>query len=76
MRISVEVSDEILQEVMAMTGEKSKGASLARAVMEFVKRRKAREFGKLMREGAFDYDLDSSINEKYQDTPVPPLGHY
>ena len=76
MRISVDVSEDILQEVMAMTGEKSKGASLSKAVMEFVKRRKAREFGKLMREGAFDYDLDSSINEKHQDSPVPPLGHY
>ncbi|NBS53888.1 MAG: hypothetical protein EBS96_14995 [Spartobacteria bacterium] len=63
MRISVEVSEDILKEVMAMTGEKSKGASLARAVMEFVKRRKA-------------YDVDSSNNEKYQDSPVPPLGHY
>jgi len=76
MRISVEVSEDILKEVMAMTGEKSKGASLARAVMEFVKRRKAREFGKLMREGAFDYDIDSSNNEKNQDSPIPPLGSY
>jgi hypothetical protein len=76
MRISVEVSEYILKEVMAMTGEKSKGASLARAVMEFVKRRKAREFGKLMREGAFDYDVDSSNNEKKLDSPIPPMGSY
>lgn len=76
MRVSVEVSEDILQEVMVMTGEKSKGASLARAVLEFVKRRKAQEFGRLMREGAFDYDVDPSNNEKYQDSPVPPLGHY
>ncbi len=71
MRISVDISEEILSEVMELTGEKSKSASLAKAVTEFVRRKRAKEFGRLMREGAFDYPTDA-VAESFAN-PIPPL---
>jgi Arc/MetJ family transcription regulator len=71
MRITVDIEDEILGEVMTLTGEKNKSPAVAKAVTEFVKRRKAREFGRLIREGAFDYP-DGSASEATN--PIPPLG--
>ncbi|MFZ9964260.1 MAG: type II toxin-antitoxin system VapB family antitoxin [Terrimicrobiaceae bacterium] len=71
MRISVDISEEILNEVMELTGEKSKSASLAKAVNEFVRRKRAKEFGRLMREGAFDYPTESTSESLAN--PVPPL---
>ena len=55
MRISVDIDEAVLKEVMVLTGEKNKSPALAKAVTEFVRRQKAREFGRLIREGAFDY---------------------
>jgi hypothetical protein len=55
MRISVDIDEEVLKEVMVLTGEKNKSPALAKAVTEFVRRQKAKEFGRLIREGAFDY---------------------
>jgi metal-responsive CopG/Arc/MetJ family transcriptional regulator len=71
MRISVDIPEEILSEVMELTGEKSKSASLAKAVTEFVRRKRAKEFGRLMREGAFDYPTESTSESLAN--PIPPL---
>ncbi len=71
MRISVDISEEVLSEVMELTGEKSKSASLAKAVTEFVRRKRAKEFGRLMREGAFDYPMDATAESLAN--PIPPL---
>jgi Arc/MetJ family transcription regulator len=70
MRISVELEDALLEEVLTLTGEKAKSPAVAKAVQEFVRRAKAREFGRLIREGAFDYpDPESAAPAN----PVPPL---
>ena len=71
MRISVDISEEILSEVMELTGEKSKSASLSKAVTEFVRRKRAKEFGRLMREGAFDYPMEATSESLTN--PIPPL---
>lgn len=55
---------------MALTGEKSKSPAVAKAVTEFVNRRKAREFGRLIRESAFDYPDGEAIDHA---NPIPPL---
>jgi hypothetical protein len=55
MKITVELDDATLKELIAVTGERKKGPAVAQAVEEFLKRRKAREFGRLLMEGAFDY---------------------
>lgn len=73
MRISVDIDDQVLKEVMALTGEKSKSPALAKAVTEFVRRQRAREFGRLIREGAFDYPDPAAGTEGDATNPVPAL---
>jgi len=72
MRISVDIEDGVMEEVMALTGEKNKSPALAKAVTEFVRRQRAREFGRLIREGAFDYP-DPSGGAVDVANPVPAL---
>jgi len=72
MRISVDIEEGVLEEVMALTGEKNKSPALAKAVTEFVRRQRAREFGRLIREGAFDYP-DPSGGTVDVANPVPAL---
>lgn len=56
---------------MKLTGEKGKSPALAKAINEFVRRRKASDFGRLIREGAFDYPAHPD-DEKIVN-PIPPL---
>jgi Arc/MetJ family transcription regulator len=55
MRITIEIDESILSDVQQMTGESKKSPAVSKAVEEFVRRRKAKEFGALLMEGAFDY---------------------
>ncbi|MEO8350808.1 MAG: type II toxin-antitoxin system VapB family antitoxin [Chthoniobacteraceae bacterium] len=77
MRISIEIDEAILRDAMALTGEKNRSPALAKAVTEFVRRQKAREFGRLIRAGAFDYPgvvaESSPGDESDPGNPVPPL---
>ena len=78
MRISVDIDEALLAEVMELTGERQKSPALAKAVDEFVRRRRAREFGRMIREGVFDYpDPASAVAEESTDpgNPIPPLGY-
>ena len=62
MRITVDIDQSIVDELMRITGEKMKSPAVCKAVEEFVKRKKAREFGRMLREGAFDYpETNASI---------------
>ncbi len=70
MRISVEIDEATLSEVMTLTKERGKGPALTKAVTEFVRRARAREFGRLIREGAFDYP-DPEPGDPAN--PIPPL---
>lgn len=56
MRVTIDIEEDTLAEVVKITGEKKMSPAVAKAVGEFVKRAKAREFGRLLRESAFDYD--------------------
>jgi Arc/MetJ family transcription regulator len=67
----VDIEAEVLAELLRITGDRNKSPAVARAVTEFVRRQQAREFGRMIREGVFDYpapaaDLDPA-------NPVPPL---
>jgi Arc/MetJ family transcription regulator len=64
MRITVEIDDVIVQDLMRITGEKMKSPAVSKAVEEFVKRKKAKEFGRALREGAFDYPVSNEDVEK------------
>jgi len=72
MRISVDIEEDILKEAMALTGEKNKSPALAKAVTEFVRRQRAKEFGRLIREGAFDYPEPVVGADKIAN-PIPAL---
>lgn len=70
----MEIEDSILSDLMKITGDKNKSRSVARAVTEFVRRKKAREFGRLIREGTFDYPApapDPAVHDPAN--PAPPL---
>ena len=53
----MDIEDSVLEDLVALTGESKKSPVIARAVEDFVKRRKAREFGVMLREGLFDYPV-------------------
>lgn len=74
MRITVDIEDEVLAELLKITGDKNKSPAVARAVTEFVRRKQAKEFGRMIREGVFDYPapaLDAAGLDLAN--PVPPL---
>jgi Arc/MetJ family transcription regulator len=74
MRITVDIEDEVLTELLKITGDKNKSPAVARAVTEFVRRKQAREFGRMIREGFFDYPstAEDAGGVDLAD-PVPPL---
>ena len=74
MRITVDIEDEVLAELLKITGDKNKSPAVARAVTEFVRRKQAREFGRMIREGVFDYPAPVA-DPAGMDTanPIPPL---
>lgn len=72
MRITVEVDEATLQEVMSLTGEKHKSPAVAKAIVEYVRRARAREFGRLIRESAFDYPAPPPPGHD-PSNPIPPL---
>lgn len=51
----MDIDEETLRQIQKITGEKQKSRAVARVVDDYLKRQKAREFGRLLREGAFDY---------------------
>ncbi len=73
MRVTVDIDETILEDLMEITGDKNKSPAVARAVTEFVRRKKAKEFGRLIREGAFDYYGSSDTASSDFTDPIPPL---
>jgi Arc/MetJ family transcription regulator len=73
MRITVDIDEAILTDLLEITGDKNKSPAVAKAVTEFVRRKKAKEFGRLIREGAFDYyGPEDTASSDFTD-PIPPL---
>jgi len=74
MRITVDIEEKILSDLLEITGDKNKSPAVAKAVTEFVRRKKAREFGRMIRENVFDYpEPDEVILDRDPSEPVPPL---
>ena len=57
MRVSVEIDEGMLTALRELTGERKMSPAINRAVSEFVRRQQVGKFGRLLREGAFDYPL-------------------
>ncbi len=72
MRITVDIEEDVLETLMKITGDKNKSPAVSKAVTEFVRRTQAREFGRMIREGVFDYPAPSQQDGDVAN-PVPPL---
>lgn len=74
MRISADIDESTLDDLLKITGDKSKSAAIARAVKDFVNRQKSKEFGRLILADAFDYP-DTVFNDNGHDVanPIPEL---
>jgi hypothetical protein len=72
MRITIDISAETLQDVVRLTGERKKSPAIAKAAEEFVRRRKAQELGRLLRESAFDYPITNDAIESLEDAEHGP----
>ena len=55
MRITIDIEEATLNQVLQMTGENKKSPAVSKAVEEFVRRRMAKDLGNLLMENAFDY---------------------
>jgi Arc/MetJ family transcription regulator len=64
MRITVDIDESVLDELVKLTGENKKSPAVSKAVVEFVRRKKARQFGRMLREGAFDFPVTNEQVEK------------
>lgn len=61
-RITIDIDEKTLNELTVITGERKKSPAVAKAVSEFVRRAKLREFGRSLFMGefarAFEEDFD------------------
>jgi len=55
MRMTVDLDEKTLEELLKITGQKKNSPAVAFAVRDFVNRKKAKDFGRMLREGKFDY---------------------
>ena len=70
MRISVEMSDKMVEEIMEMTGERKMSAAIAKAAELFTKRQKAVAMIRSLREDPLDYGQTNDELEQTSD-PLP-----
>jgi hypothetical protein len=66
MRITVDIDEETLGDLTKITGEAKMSPAVVLAVTEYIRREKAKEFGKLLREGSFDYPASNDQIEETQ----------
>ena len=60
----MDIDEAVLADLAKITGERKRSPAVALAVEEFVKRRQAREFGRMLREGFFDYGATNDDVER------------
>ena len=53
MRITVDIDEDTLKDLVSISGESKKSPAIKLAVKEYVQRAKCKEFGRLIMEGAF-----------------------
>jgi len=58
MRITIDIDDKTLEEVMKFTGESKKGPAVIKAATDFLRRKKVSDYARRVMEGHFeDYPL-------------------
>jgi hypothetical protein len=61
--MTVELEEDILDELTKVTGIKKNSPAVAFAVRDFINRKKAKDFGRMLREGKFDYPATNEETE-------------
>lgn len=64
MRMTVEIDEKTLDELTKITGIRKNSPAVAFAVRDFINRKKAKDFGRMLREGKFDYPATNEEIEK------------
>lgn len=64
MRITIDIEDDQMAELLKATGEKKKSTAVNVVVTDFLKKRRTKEFGRLLREGAFDFPMTNDEIER------------
>jgi len=64
MRMTVDLDEKTMDELLKVTGLKKNSPAVAFAVRDFLNRKKARDFGRMLREGKFDYPATNAEVEK------------
>lgn len=73
MRLTIDVAEEDLKELMDLTGEKKKGPAVLKAALEFVRREKVREFTRRVMAGEFDYPV---TNDELEAAEIADVNRY
>ena len=55
MRMTVDLDEKTLDELLKVTGHKKNSPAVAFVVRDFLNRKKAKDFGRMLREGKFNY---------------------
>ena len=63
MRMTVELDEKSVDELLKVTGHKKNSPAVAFAVRDFLNRKNARDFGRMLREGKFDYPATNEETE-------------
>jgi Arc/MetJ family transcription regulator len=66
MKVTVDIDKSTMSNLCRITGVRTKSAATAMAVKKYVEREMAKEFGRLLREGYFDYAFTNDESEKTQ----------
>jgi len=64
MRMTVELDEKTVDELLKVTWHRKNSPAVAFAVRDFLNRKKARDFGRMLREGRFDYPATNDELEK------------
>jgi hypothetical protein len=62
--MTVDIDEKTLSELLKVTGHKKNSPAVAFAVRDFINRRKAKDFGRMLREGTFDYPATNEEIER------------
>jgi hypothetical protein len=65
--MTVELDEKTLGELLKVTGHKKNSPAVAFAVRDFINRKKAKDFGRMLREGVFDYPAANEETERQRD---------
>ena len=63
MRMTVKIDEKTLEELLKVTGHSKNSPAVAFAVRDFINRKKAKDFGRMLREGKFDYPATNEETE-------------